>query len=1052
MRCRAIRFSILGPALLSLAVPASAGYLSREIFLPAVGRVSGQGGAQFYTTIWATNPSGARSVHFTFQLLKQGQGNATGAPSFTDTLAPGETKIYENVIEERLHLSNAIGAGRITADGEVLASERIFNQAHPSDNLGTTEGLFFAGVPSSAAIGPGESTSVQGVNQGDPTEDMRTNFALVETAGHPVTVHVALVNSLGAILGAKDFPLEPYEQIQPNVAALFPAVATINARLVATVTAGTGRVIIAGAQLANTSQDSSGFQMSFPAPLDRARPPIAVGSDPEAITFDGANVWVANALDNSVQKISVATGTAGPPIAVGKAPEGLAFDGTSVWVANTGGNTVQKIPVATGVPGPPIAVGAEPAALAFDGSRMWVANEVDGTVQRIPIATGVPGPPIPVGASPMALVFDGTAMWVANEVDKTVRRIPAATGIPDPAIPVVENPWALTFDGTSVWVAFTSGNVRKIPIATKVPSAPVRVTQFATALAFDGANVWVVGGNAVRVVPVATGVPGASTAVGPFPWAIVFDGVNMWVANRIENSVVEVGPALPAEVFLPAVGRVSGQGGAQFYTTIWASNPSARPIHFTFQFLRQGQANDGNPAAFSDVVAPGETKIYENVVEAKLHLASAIGAGRVTSDGDLLVSERIYNQAHTSDDLGTTQGLFFAGVPASLAIGPGETASVQGVNQGDPAESMRTNFALVETTGHPATAHVALVSGGGATLGSADFPLLPFEQLQPNVTAVLPSVSTINARLVLSVTGGSGKVIISGAQLANTSQDSSGFEMSFRDPPIGVGLFPAALTYDGTSVWVANGSEGSVQRIPVASGIPGPPIPVGGFPEALAFDGANIWVANANDDTIQKIPVATGVPGAPIAVGGQPDALVFDGANLWVANSDDETIQKIPVATGVPSSPIGVGGTPLALAFDGASVWVANYEGTVRRVPVTTGVPGPPIVVGSKPYGIAFGGSAVWVANDGDDTVQRIPVATGVPGPPIGVGHEPFGMAFDGTNVWVTNSGANTVQKIPVATGTPSPPIAVGRFPDAVVFDGANVWIANGNGNSVQKE
>jgi hypothetical protein len=245
-----------------LAVPAFAGFASTETFLPAVGRISGQGGAQFYTTVWVTNLSSSATVHFTFQFLKQGQGNTSGAPSFEDALAPGETKIYENVIEEKLGLAGAIGAGRITADGEIFASERIYNQAHASDNLGTTEGLFFAAVPASFSIGLGESASIQGVNQGS-TENMRTNFALVETAGAAATVHVALLSNLGATLGAADFPLQPYEQIQPNVAQLFAGISTINARLEAKVTAGAGKVIIAGAQLANTSEDSSGFEMSF---------------------------------------------------------------------------------------------------------------------------------------------------------------------------------------------------------------------------------------------------------------------------------------------------------------------------------------------------------------------------------------------------------------------------------------------------------------------------------------------------------------------------------------------------------------------------------------------------------------------------------------------------------------------------------------------------------------------------------------------------------------------------------------------------------------------
>jgi hypothetical protein len=274
---------------------------------------------------------------------------------------------------------------------------------------------------------------------------------------------------------------------------------------------------------------------------------------------------------------------------------------------------------------------------------------------------------------------------------------------------------------------------------------------------------------------------------------------------------------------------------------------------------------------------------------------------------------------------------------------------------------------------------------------------------------------------------------------------------------IAVGSEPNALAFDGANIWVANHIDGTVQKIPVATGVPGSPIPLalGSAPFALAFDGANIWVANNAVNSVQKIPVATGVPGSPIAVGSSPVALAFDGANIWVANQGDATVQSIPVATGVPGSPIAVGANPYGLAFDGANIWVANRSGnTVQSIPVATGVPGSPIAVGSGPWGLAFDGANMWVANSNASSVQKIPVATGVPGSPITVGFGPRSLAFDGANIWVANGGGlgNTVQKIPVATGVPGSPIAVGSFPVALAFDGANIWVANVSDGTVQKE
>jgi hypothetical protein len=250
------------------------------------------------------------------------------------------------------------------------------------------------------------------------------------------------------------------------------------------------------------------------------------------------------------------------------------------------------------------------------------------------------------------------------------------------------------------------------------------------------------------------------------------------------------------EVFLPAVGRVAGAGSppAQFYTTVWATNLTNANETFTFEFLKQGQANT-SPVKFSDTLSPGQTKVYENIVEDKLGLSSAIGAARVTSSGEIMLSERIYNQL-PGDDVGNSEGLFFAGVPKSFSITLGQSATIQGVSQGG-SEDFRYNFALVETGGGTPTVHVALLDDKGATLGSHDYILEPYEQLQPNVTNLFSSVSTINARVTATVTAGTGSVLIAGAQVANESQDSSGFEMSFRGDLLGSGGTAGVTSLNG---------------------------------------------------------------------------------------------------------------------------------------------------------------------------------------------------------------------------------------------------------------
>jgi len=300
--------------------------------------------------------------------------------------------------------------------------------------------------------------------------------------------------------------------------------------------------------------------------------------------------------------------------------------------------------------------------------------------------------------------------------------------------------------------------------------------------------------------------------------------------------------AFPAsEVFLPAVGRVSGAAGAEFYTTVWLTNLAGVSQSFRFEFLEQGKTNT-NPAFFEDLLAAGETKMYENVLQSRLGLSGTLGAARVTSSGELLVSERIYDQPPGAE-LGESRGLFFAGVPKTFAIGPGQSASIQGVNQG-ASENFRYNFALVETGGGSPIVNVQVFDAAGALLGQKAYSLLPYEQLQPNIAEVVAGFSSVNARITATVTGGTGSVLLAGAQIANESQDSSGFEMSFRDSAL-----------EGSGVASVNGLAGAVTL-------------VAGNNVTITPSGGNVLTISASGATGPEGPAGPQGPGGPAGPSG----------------------------------------------------------------------------------------------------------------------------------------------------------------------------------------
>ena len=96
------------------------------------------------------------------------------------------------------------------------------------------------------------------------------------------------------------------------------------------------------------------------------------------------------------------------------------------------------------------------------------------------------------------------------------------------------------------------------------------------------------------------------------------------------------------DIIIPAVARSSGLYGSEFYSTIWITNLSQNQTPFTAAFYQQSQSNP-TPRTFSDALAPGETRRYDNVVETLFGLPGTAGAVRVTASESLLVTSRTYD-------------------------------------------------------------------------------------------------------------------------------------------------------------------------------------------------------------------------------------------------------------------------------------------------------------------------------------------------------------------------------------------------------------------------
>lgn len=184
------------------------------------------------------------------------------------------------------------------------------------------------------------------------------------------------------------------------------------------------------------------------------------------ITTDGTNLYVTD--ENTIRKIVIATGVVttlagtagqtGTTDAIGAAarfnnPQGITTDGTNLYVADTGNNLIRKVVIADGtvttVAGGFLGLtydgtgaGAKfnaPRGITTDGTNLYVADTGNHTIRKIVIASGVV-----------------TTIAGSPGVNTSIDGIGAAAGICAPV--------DITTDGASLYVRenLTSGGLRKI--------------------------------------------------------------------------------------------------------------------------------------------------------------------------------------------------------------------------------------------------------------------------------------------------------------------------------------------------------------------------------------------------------------------------------------------------------------------------------------------------------------------------------------------------------------------------------------------------------------
>ena len=313
---------------------------------------------------------------------------------------------------------------------------------------------------------------------------------------------------------------------------------------------------------------------------------LAVG---QALAATPYTAYVANQGLESLTPINTLTNTPGSPTHVAR-PYALAItpDGSTAWVTDEAHNTLDPISLSTGTVGQGIGVGSEPHAVAItpDGSRAYVANYGSGTITPINLSTRTAEAAIRVGNNPIAVAIapNGSTAYVANSGSKTVSVINLASASVSDTITAGNEPWAIaiTPDGSTAYVVdLGSSNVMAINLQTDDAVSTIAVTQpNAIAIAPNGQEAYVSTFRYGYVTPInlQSAKAEAQIPVGkePYSLAITPDGTTAYVANAGEDTVTPI--SLASNTAGPAITVGSGSVGPAAVAIAPAQTQASRTV------------------------------------------------------------------------------------------------------------------------------------------------------------------------------------------------------------------------------------------------------------------------------------------------------------------------------------------------------------------------------------------------------------------------------------------------------------------------------------------
>jgi YVTN family beta-propeller protein len=271
----------------------------------------------------------------------------------------------------------------------------------------------------------------------------------------------------------------------------------------------------------------------------------------------------------------------------------------------------------------------------------------------------------------------------------------------------------------------------------------------------------------------------------------------------------------------------------------------------------------------------------------------------------------------------------------------------------------------------------------------------------------------------------------------------------------------------GTLLYVPDPSANMVSVVDTSSDTVTATIPVGSRPydAAVTPDGSQVFVANQGDGTVSVISTATDAVTATIKVLGGVRSVAIDPAGQYAyVVSPAFWLTKIDIATGTATgrTPVGIQLASLAVSPDGSTVYVGTLGSSVTAVSTATMtvskvIPG----AGGDSFDMVMSpdGSQLYIADSIGLTAATIDVVSTATDTvtakiPIGQSGNTFpGIAVspDGSTLYVSNETLGTVQAISTSTDAVSATITGFNEPTGIAVspNGSTVWVGSASDDTV---